>query len=161
MKSTVKISTKSIVVTAIYFIIVTGVCLFMFDRHGAEAYVWVLFAIVCTLGALCLFYCPMYVEVDDKNLSVGRSLRIKEVPLSEIASVELWTPTGREQRIYANGGVGFGYWGWYSAPGIGKYFAYYGEPDNCFMVTLRDGRHYLLGCSDAREMVDALSARIS
>ncbi|MBE6230681.1 MAG: hypothetical protein E7119_08940 [Bacteroidales bacterium] len=31
----------------------------------------------------------------------------------------------------------------------GKYFAYYGRSSDCFLVELKDGRKYLLGCKNA------------
>ena len=53
-----------------------------------------------------------------------------------------------------------GYWDRFREKGLGKYFAYYGKASDCFLVTLRDGRKYKLGCDDAGEMVSAINSRL-
>ena len=40
------------------------------------------------------------------------------------------------------------------------FFAYYGKAFDCFLVVLKDGRKYLLGCQDAPEMVEAICGRM-
>ncbi len=54
-----------------------------------------------------------------------------------------------------------GYWGWFSERDLGKYFAYYGKASDCFLVTMKDGRKYMLGCQNPAEMVDAINARLT
>ena len=101
----------------------------------------------------------MSISVDEANLNINRSLRIKSIPLKEIKSVKLCPPTMAEKRICGSGGW-FGYWGWFSEPSIGKYFAYYGKASDCFLIELKDGKKYLLGCADAPLMVERISSKI-
>ena len=122
---------------------------------------------ICLIGAclilLCataLLYMPISISIDDTNLNINRSLRIKSIPLKEIKSVKLCPPTMAEKRICGSGGW-FGYWGWFSEPSIGKYFAYYGKASDCFLLELKDGKKYLLGCTDAPEMVKYIAERIA
>ncbi len=63
------------------------------------------------------------------------------------------------RRIAGSGGF-MGYWGWFREGDIGKYFAYYGKASDCFLVTLRNGRRYMLGCNDAPEMVAAIQKEL-
>ena len=63
-------------------------------------------------------------------------------------------------RLFGSGGW-FGYYGWFSERDLGKYFAYYGKSSDCFLVRLKDGRQYMLGCNDAQEVVKYIEARIS
>lgn len=66
----------------------------------------------------------------------------------DIAEVKLCQPTMGAIRICGSGGF-FGWYGWFREGDIGKYFAYYGKSSDCFLVTLKDGRKYMLGCTDA------------
>lgn len=124
---------------------------------------WGLYVIGACLILLCgaaLFFMPMSISVDDANLNINRSLKIKSIPLKEIKSAKLCPPTMAERRICGSGGW-FGYWGWFSEPSIGKYFAYYGKASDCFLVVLNNGKKYLLGCTDAPEMVQLISEGIT
>lgn len=123
---------------------------------------WGIYLIGACLILLCvaaLLYMLISISVDDTNLNINRSLRIKSIPLKEIKSVKLCPPTMAEKRICGSGGW-FGYWGWFSEPSIGKYFAYYGKASDCFLVELKSEKKYLLGCDDAPTMVEYLSERI-
>ena len=103
-----------------------------------------------TLIVLCLtalFFMPMSISVKNGELNINRSLKIKSIPLSQIESVELYSPTTAAKRICGSGGW-FGYYGWFKEPSIGKYFAYYGKASDCFLVTLKDGKKYVLGCEN-------------
>ncbi len=71
----------------------------------------------------------------------------------------LCPPTMAERRICGSGGF-FGYWGWFKEPSIGKYFAYYGKASDCFLVELKDGKKYLIGCSNPSEVVSYINSRL-
>ncbi len=119
-------------------------------------------AIGCAAGALvvlcgtALLYMPLSISVKDGELNINRPLKIKSIPLSSIESVKLTSPTMAEKRICGSGGW-FGYYGWFNGPSIGKYFAYYGKSSDCFLVTLKDGKKYLLGCEDPQEIVEFIN----
>ncbi|MDE6575687.1 MAG: PH domain-containing protein, partial [Muribaculaceae bacterium] len=87
--------------------------------------IWVLLGVVVIWALATLYYAPLSIELKDNVLAVNRSLRIKEIPLSEIKMVKLCPPTMAARRLFGSGGY-FGYWGWFSEPDLGKYFAYYG-----------------------------------
>ena len=79
--------------------------------------------------------------------------------MTEVASVKLCPPTMGAIRICGSGGF-LGYWGWFQERDLGKYFAYYGKASDCFLVTLTDGRKYILGCQNAPEMVEYIAKQI-
>lgn len=93
------------------------------------------------------------------ELNINRPLKIKSIPLSLITSVELYSPTMASRRICGSGGW-FGYYGWFKDPSIGKYFAYYGKASDCFLVTLKDGKKYVLGCEASDEIVEYINKYI-
>lgn len=128
--------------------------------HGDDKFFG--YVIACALVYMCvmaLFYAPMSISVDDRSLNVNRPLRVKSIPLADIKSVELCSPTMSERRICGSGGW-LGYWGWFREPSIGKYFAYYGKASDCFLVRLKDGRQYLLGCANPAPMVEFIKSKI-
>ncbi len=159
LKKQVKISTYSMILTILTLVLLIGIFLWQYNKYGNDAIVWVLLGIMVFWAFSCLFYSPLSIELTDDSLLINRSLRIKEIPLSAIYSVELCPPTMGEKRICGSGGM-FGYWGWFSQRDLGKYFAYYGKASDCFLVKLKSGKQYLLGCEDAPEMVEEIRKRI-
>lgn len=102
---------------------------------------------------LCaLIYMPLPISVSDNELNVNRSFKVKTIRLSEIRTIELCQPTLAERRICGSTGI-FGYWGWFREKDLGKYFAYYGKSSDCFLVRLKDGRQYMLGCENPQAIV--------
>lgn len=160
MKKDVKFSTYSIVLSILTFFLVVGIFIWQYNKTGLDVLVWVLFALIVIWGFFCLYYSPLSLELTDSSLNVNRCLRIKEIPLSEISSVKLTSPTMGERRISGSGGF-LGYWGWFSERDLGKYFAYYGKASDCFLVSLKNGKKYMLGCKDAPLMVEAINKAIS
>lgn len=98
---------------------------------------------------------PLSISVENGTLNINRPLRVKSIPLSSIESVKLFAPTKADKRICGSGGW-FGYYGWFHEPSIGRYFAYYGNASDCFLVRLTDGKKYLPGCENPKEIADAL-----
>lgn len=111
---------------------------------------------VCLAG---LYYGPMSVRVTDAAVEVVRSLKIKRIFLADVKEVRLLSPTMGAIRICGSGGF-MGYWGWFREGDLGKYFAYYGKASDCFLMVLKDGRKYMLGCKDAPEMVEAIREKL-
>ena len=107
-----------------------------------------------------LYYMPLSISLDNDSLSINRPLKIKSIPLSDIAEAVLYPSTMGAIRICGSGGW-FGWYGWFKEKDLGKYFAYYGKASDCFLVTLKDARKYMLGCKDAPEMVNAINERIT
>ena len=100
-----------------------------------------------------LFYMPLSISADKYAIYVHRSFRIKAIPIQEVKSVKLFPASLRAMRLCGSGGF-MGYWGWFREPGIGRYFAYYGDPRDCFLIELSNGKKYVLGCRNAGAMVE-------
>lgn len=121
------------------------------------------YMVMSTLIILCftaLCYMPLSISIRNGELNINRPLKIKSIPLSSIESVKLVSPTMAKRRICGSGGW-FGYYGWFKEPSIGKYFAYYGKASDCFLVTLKDGKRYVLGCENPKDMVDFINESIN
>ena len=155
MKRKVNLSTYSMIVSGIGLIVLLVALYYSNDIWSIS----LISAVLVLLCALALFYMPLSVSVDDEYLCVNRSLRVKRIPISEISSITLMQPTMAERRIMGSGGW-FGYWGWFRESSIGKYFAYYGKASDCFLVKLKNGCQYVLGCENPDDIVSRVSSII-
>ena len=116
-------------------------------------------ALACLMAATA-WYMPLAISVDNEALRIHRLLRTKALPLADITSIVPCPPTMGEKRTMGSGGW-YGYWGWFSQRDTGRYFAYYGKASDCFMITLRSGRKYLLGCANPGNIINAINSRIN
>lgn len=156
MKKRVELSSYCWIITLLTFAFICGIfaCTVKIPNNNAAVWIWGMAVAVLALTALC--YMPLSISLDNKSLNINRPLKIKSIPLTEIAEVRLCSPTMGAKRICGSGGW-FGWYGWFKEADLGKYFAYYGKASDCFLVTLKDGRKYMLGCKDAPETVEAIN----
>lgn len=150
---------KQAVVLSVYSALLSGVLLIVLGavawRVRHEAVVWLPVAALTILIVCALIYMPLGVCVDGKDLVVRRPLATLRLPLADIASARLFQPTMGARRICGSGGW-LGWWGWYTEGDTGKYFAYYGKASDCFLVTMTDGRRYVLGCRNPQSILTAI-----
>ena len=53
-----------------------------------------------------------------------------------------------------------GYWGLFREGDVGRYMAYYGKASDCFMIRMKNGDKYVLGCKNPGEMVEYIKSFI-
>lgn len=161
MRKRVNLSTYSVIVTILSITIFAGVLFVVFSNPDSFLATRIGAVIIVLLFCLSgLFYAPLAISIDGDALRVERPLRCKVIPLTDIADVQLCKPTMAEHRLCGSGGF-MGHWGRMHESVLGRYFAYYGKASDCFLVTLNDGRKYMLGCQDAPEMVAAIKKAIA
>ena len=159
MKKIVELSTYCWIISAISTAIMCGVFVYALKQPDNKIAVLILGITIALLFLSTLFFMPLSISLNSGSLNVNTPLRIKSIPLSDITEVSLCSPTMGAKRIFGSGGW-FGWYGMFKEKDLGKYFAYYGKASDCFLVTLKDGRKYMLGCKDAPEMVSAISKSI-
>lgn len=159
MKKRVELSSYSIIISAIMIAVMCGVVVYAAKQPDNAIAVWILSAVFLALIFSTLFFMPMSVSADNNYIKVRRPLKTKKIPLKEVSDVRLCSPTMGAIRMCGSGGC-FGWYGWFKERDLGKYFAYYGKASDCFLVTLKDGRKYMLGCKDAPEMVEYINGKI-
>lgn len=159
MKKTVKYSGWSWFLTAALTLFCVGISgtWYLDGKYQQAILVTVLF-VALIVGAL--FYAPLYVKITDCHVAVRRPLKSKVINIDDIASIQLCPPTMGAIRICGSGGW-FGYWGWFKERDLGKYFAYYGRSSDCFLIKLKDGRQYIIGCTDAPDAVESVMRHIN
>lgn len=160
LKKRVQLSTWSIILTILTMAALIGICIWQFQKTENEFFCWLLLGIITVWSFNTLFYSPMYIVLTEDSINVETLIRVRRIPLDEIASVKICEPTMSERRICGSGGY-FGYWGWFRELSIGKYFAYYGKASETFLIRLKSGRQYMLGCRDSREMAKALADQLT
>lgn len=155
MKSKVKLSRFSSILT----LIITGVlmiaCIASFNEKPAFYCILFILIILLLFGFL---YGPTSVEADNHNVIVYSMLKKFHIPIENIGSVELYQPTMGAIRLCASGGY-MGYWGIFREGDIGKYTAYYGKASDCFLIRMKNGDKYVLGCENPAAMVDYINSR--
>ena len=103
-------------------------------------------------------YGPVSIAANDKNVIIKSLMRRQRLPISKIQSVELFQPTIGSIRIFGSGGY-MGYWGVYRGY-IGRYIAYYGKSSDCFLISMKNGGKYVLGCENPEEMINFINSKI-
>lgn len=159
MKQSVKFSPYALFLTIISLVILIAVMIILL-HNGKVVPAYIFAVVIVFICAMSLFYTPMSVSVTANSLNVNRSLRVKSIPFDEIESIRLCPPTMGERRVCGSGGW-FGYWGWFHDRELGRYFAYYGKSSDCFLVRLRNGRSYVIGCQNPQTIVDEVCRKIS
>lgn len=135
-----------------------GVLIKVYDArelYMSSAVSFMFIVLVCC----ALFYTPVSVSLEDGLLTVRRPIRSRRIFVEEIASIKMCAPSMGAKTICGSGGF-LGYWGRFYEKDLGKYFAYHGKASDCFLITLHDGRRYMLGCRNAADVVKAVKASL-
>lgn len=152
MKKPVRLSTASLIITiAVNLLFIAIACISVYTLIS-------IVIIAIPTNTFGLYYMPMSIQLKDKALYVNSSLRCKRIPLDEVSTAEIARPDNYI-RIAASGGF-MGYCGVFNSHEYDKYTAYYGNPKECFILRMKDGKKIMLGCKDHAEMVDAINKQL-
>lgn len=156
MKSRISYSRFVIILTAI----LSGALLIgCFATVKEEPAFFTFLALFLILYITALFFGAAYIKADSNYIVLGSLLRGKKIPMCDVESVELFQPTMGAIRICASGGF-MGYWGTFREGDIGKYYGFYGKSSDCFLIRLKNGKKYVLGCNQPDKMVDYIKSQI-
>lgn len=159
-KKKVVLSSYCYGIMALAMILICSVFVYTLKQPDNDWVLYLLSSFALLLLLIPLFFAPRSIALDDNSLSIICPLRTRSIPLAEIADVRLCAPTMGAIRTFGCAGW-FGYYGWFRENDIGRYFAYYGKASDCFLVTLKNGRKYMLGCKDAPEMTGKLKNKLA
>lgn len=130
--------------------------------NWATVWGWIIIGVLFFWWICALCFTPLDVNVDDDEVRIRRPLKTRRIKMSEIQSAEPYqvaqNPKGKALRSMPV--RTFGRWGQYHDDKIGDYYAYYGKPDNTVLITLKDGRKYVVGGSDAKALADEINSKI-
>ena len=156
MKSKVKYSQYGVILTAIIY---GGLFVGCIATVKEEPVFFCLLGVYLILFICALFYGVDYIKATDNYISMGSLLKSKKILMRNVESVELFKPTIGAIRIFASGGF-MGYWGIFREGDIGKYYGFYGKASDCFLVRMKNGDKYVLGCENPEKMVDYIKSQI-
>ena len=157
MRSKIAFSRFASILTAVLFVLLFVGCIA--SIHNKTSFVMIL-SVYVVLIVCALFYGAAYVEATPDKIILGSLLRRKTILMRDVAGVELFQPTMGAIRIFASGGF-MGYWGFFREGDLGRYYAFYGKSSDCFLVRLKNGDKYVLGCTNPESKVDYIKSQIS
>lgn len=116
-------------------------------------------ALFIVILIVSLFYMPVSVETGSDSLIIHRYLKSLQIPYDSISKAERCYPSSGGIRLLGSGGF-LGYWGYFSDIMIGNYFGYFGDKTNCILVRIKNGKQYVIGCEDTRDMLEDIQSKI-
>lgn len=157
MKSKVQLSGYAFILTLVITIVLAAICILTFNETPAFLMVLGILVLLLVFG---LIYGPVYITANPDYVSVRSVLKTRKIPVADIESVELFQPTMGAYRLFASGGY-FGYWGLFREGDIGKYYAYYGKASDCFLLRMKNGDKYVLGCTNPSSMTAYINSLLT
>lgn len=156
MKSKISYSTYANLLTGFISLVLFAGCIATVREKYAFS---ILLTVYLFLFVSSMLWGPCYIKADERYLVLGSLCKKKKILMSNIESVELFQPTMGALRICGSGGF-MGYWGIFREGDIGKYYAFYGKASDCFLVRLKNGDKYVLGCNQPAQMVEYIQSQI-
>lgn len=159
MKLKVKNSRYVNAVTSIILGVLYIGCMVTIIRHEYLAF-YALLSIFLILVVFGFIYGVVYIKMTPDNIVLGSILRRKKILMRDVKSAELFQPTLGAIRIFGSGGF-MGYWGIFKEGDIGRYYAFYGKSSDCFLVRMKNGDKYVLGCEEPSRAVEYINSQIT
>lgn len=156
MKSKVQLSLYSLIITVTVCVALLVGIILSWNDIDTLIPLAVIFIFLVGTG---LFYYPLSIEATDNSLKINRVLKTKEIPYSEISSVDRCMPSLGGLRLCGSGGF-MGFWGYFNDIIIGTYFAYYGNHNQCILIKLKNGKQYVVSCAKPNEMYLLLNNKL-
>lgn len=123
---------------------------------------WILLGILFLWWIFALCFTPIDVTADDDEVRIRRPLKSRRIKMAEIQSAEPYNANNAKGKAFKSMPVRtFGKWGHYHDDKAGDYFAYYGKPDNTVLITLKNGKKYVVGATDAKALSDYINSKVS
>ena len=158
MEANVKFSLFSKIITIVVFGLLIGIgvyCAFSGDSKG------IIVLIICLILLIpSLYYSPKSIKVDDTTLTINTYLSKHKLLINNIENVDYYLPMMGNLRICASGGL-MGYWGIFRGMDIGNYMAYYGKSSDCFLVKMKNGDKYVLGCENPDIIMKYIESKLN
>lgn len=155
MKSKVKFSTYSIILTIAIIVFLIAGCIIVENNY----LFYFIFSVLFVLLMFGCMYAPFQIETDDKNITVKGIFRGKRIPIGNIDFVVPFQPTMGARRLCGSGGF-MGYWGIFQEGDVGRYMGFYGKSSDCFFIRMKNGDKYVLGCHEPEKMVEYIRKQI-
>ena len=121
----------------IIFIVVFVLFLCFWDQSYDRTWFWIAFGFLILAWIWSFFCIPVSVSADDDYVSVHRPFHSRRFRMDDIESVDHYN--GKKQNPLRYG--------------------YYGAPKNPVLITMKDGKQYIIGTSDPQAFIDYINNR--
>lgn len=158
MKKRVSYNLKSYLVPLASIIVVACIAWLRASRRDDMAYLWIFLGLIVFMVIMMLFFSPVSIHLTDNVISLKSPLRSISIPLSEIVRIRNFVPSPSAKSPFGARDW-MGTWGQFKDSRVGKYQAFYGNPDNCYLIELCNGKNYLIGCDDVSDIISSVLKR--
>lgn len=158
MNQRINLSKTAIAITIIVFGLLTVFAAVNF-KQGDKTIGYTIIAIGAVIVLPALFFSPVNSGTDDDFVYVRHPLRTSRYEMSRILKAEPFVPSMAEKCVIGSRGC-LGYWGFFYDGGVQKYVACYGKGSECVLLTMENGRKYLIGAQDKEGFADYINSKI-
>lgn len=116
----------------VVFIVVFVLFLVFWDQSYDRTWFWLSFGFLILGWCWSFLAVPVSVDADDDYVNVNRPFHTKKFRMSDINKVERYDGSSRNPLRYG----------------------YYGFPKNPVLITLKDGKQFIVGTSDPKAFID-------
>lgn len=156
MKSRIAYSWFSAIMTVLVYAVLCISCIATVKDPAKFVTLISLFFIIIVVT---LFFGAIYIKATPDYIIMGSPLKSKKIFMRNIKSVELFKPTMGARRVCGSAGF-MGYWGIFREGDIGRYYSFFGKASDCFLIRMRNGDKYVLGCKNPQAMTDYIKTQI-
>lgn len=144
-------------VTSVSMLAILGCVIFLLDIS-----VWSLFGVIIILSAImyAIYWAPNFIRITDDALILHKLLGRLTFPFDKIKTIDIYQLEGTHARLCGSGGL-FGYTGLFYNKQIGKYSSYVGSYRQIFLITMANGKKYLLSCENRDQVVSLVKAKLT
>jgi hypothetical protein len=127
----------------------------MYRKNGKNILFLILLSVICLLPFLSIFYLPLSIETDNKNLYVNKIIGNIAIPINSIEDVRICTNETSNSVKFGSGGF-FGYLGIFKNDILGSYYMYATDLSNR-VVLKTSGKTYVISCETPQRLIDIIT----
>lgn len=153
---------RSIIITTLYFIVAAIAAVGIYHLYAGGYFSAWFISVVCAIIALIALSIPRKLILSPESLTVLCLLKVVEIPINEIISVQRVEPEERRWIVPLLGSYGFfGYFGYYFDLSTFEQVKFYATQWNELIeiVDIYDDRHYI-SCTEGDELIATIERHI-
>lgn len=156
-------SNTTILLTLGFFAVCVITFLLGYSRQGETplAAWYIAMGLLALVALMGMAFHPRYIELDSDRLILHRTVGTVAMHYDDITAAQIvLLPPGGDVPLFALRGI-FGNIGLFYNRNIGRYRAYMASDSESVLVSLKDGRKYLLGCENPAELIKMLEDKLT
>lgn len=150
---------STVLFTLAYFVVFALVLILGVSHEGdvPQAAWYAAVALMAGVTVTALVLTPRWILLTPESVTVERTVGSLRMAYSDIADVrEAVIQPGTNVGLFALRGL-FANIGWYYSRGTGLYFSYTASDRGTVLLTLRNGRKYMVSCAEPSELIEYIN----